>query len=97
MQADFPQEIIAKGNQLAPFMFAARRTEMKAFLVADRLIIDRRSYTVVDTIYKLPEALYILRLGIRSVIQLLPSLDHSHHFQTSTLPGSPYTECKNLG
>ncbi len=43
-------------------MFAARRKEMKAFMVVDRLIIDRQSYTV-DTLKNLPEALDILRLG----------------------------------
>ena len=61
MQEDFPQEIIAKRNQLAPVMFAARRKEMKAFLVADRLIIDGRSYTV-NTLKDLPETLDLLRL-----------------------------------
>ncbi len=39
---------------------------MKAFLVADRLIIDGRSYTV-DTLKNLPEALDILRLGTSKI------------------------------
>ncbi len=66
MQEDFSQEIIAKRNQLAPGMFAARRKVMKAYLVADRLIIDGLSYTV-DTLKNLPEALDILRLGTTKI------------------------------
>ncbi len=61
MQEDFPHEIIAKRNQLAPVMFAARWKEMNAFLVADRLIIDGQLCTV-DTLNNLPEAVDILRL-----------------------------------
>ncbi len=52
MHENFQQEIVAKRNQLATVIFAARRIEMKAFLVGDRLIIDGRSYTV-DTLKEL--------------------------------------------
>ncbi len=66
MQEDFPQEIIAKRNQLAPVMFADRRKEMNALLVADRLIIDGRSYSV-GTLKNLPEALDTLTLGTTKI------------------------------
>ncbi len=40
MQEDFPQEINAKRSQLAPIMFAARKLDMKNFLVANKHIIN---------------------------------------------------------
>ena len=66
MSEDFPKEIIAQRNALAPIMFEARRMKMKAFLVAEKLIIDSKQYTV-KTLNTLPEPLKTLNVGVKKV------------------------------
>ncbi len=66
------------------------KNEMKAFLLADRLIIDGSSYTV-DTLKNLPEALNILRLGTTKINDSITAFFGSLILQTSTMPSSPYT------
>ncbi len=69
MQEDFPQEINAMRSQLAPIMFAARKLDMKSFLVADKLIINGQSYTV-DTLKDLPDSLDVPKLGTTKVTNI---------------------------
>ncbi len=66
MQEDFLQEIHAKRSQLSPIMFAARKLDMKSFLVADKLIINGQSYTM-DTLKDLPDSLDVPKLGTSKV------------------------------
>ncbi len=66
MQEDFPQEINGKRSQLAPIMFAVKKIDMKSFLVADKLIINRQSYTV-DTLKDLPDSLDVPKFGTTKV------------------------------
>ncbi len=56
MQEDFPRELIVKRNQLAPIMITARNQEMKAFMIADKVIINGKPYTV-NNLNDLPDTL----------------------------------------
>ncbi len=63
---DLPQEIVAQRNALIPIMFEAHKMNMKAFLVAEKLVIDNKSYTV-NTLNTLPDSLCTSEIGTRKV------------------------------
>ncbi len=63
---DFPTEIVAQHNALIPIIFEACKMNMKAFLVAEKLVIDNKSYTV-NTLNTLPDSLCTSEIGIRKV------------------------------
>jgi len=68
MKEDFPKEIVTKRNILAHVMFEARRQNHKATMVADKLIIDGRSYFVA-TLDALPANLNLSTLGTKKVTE----------------------------
>ncbi len=66
MSEDFPKNIVAQRNVLAPIMFEARKQKLKAFLVAEKLIIEDKSYTI-HTLNTLPTTLDLTKVGIVKV------------------------------
>ena len=66
MKEDFPKQIVARRNTLAPIMFEARRQQMNAHLVVDTLYIDNQPFTV-NNLDALPEALDISKLGSKKI------------------------------
>ena len=70
MNEDFPKQITAKRNILAPIMYEARRQDMRANLVVDTLYIDNKAYTV-DTLNSLPASLDISKMGTKKISENL--------------------------
>ena len=66
IREDFPPEIVAKRNILAPVMYEARKHDLKAFLVVDKLRIGDKMYTV-DTLDELPENINVTQIGTTKV------------------------------
>ena len=61
---DFPPEIAKRRSKLYPVVKAARQRKIKASLVADRLIIEGRRYTV-DRLDDLPDELKLKNIAKR--------------------------------
>ncbi len=70
---DFPKEIINQRNALDPIMFEARRQNMKSFLVAEKLIIENKTYTV-NSLHTLPNWLKILSIGVKKITDSITAL-----------------------
>jgi ribA/ribD-fused uncharacterized protein len=66
LSEDFPKEIVAKRNALAPIMLEARKQKMKAFLISDKLIIEDQTYTV-DSLNSLVEKFNFSKVGTKQV------------------------------
>ncbi len=66
MMEDFPKVIINQKNAQAPIMFEARRQNMKSFLLAEKLIIENKTYTL-NSLHTLPNSLKMSNIGLKKI------------------------------
>ncbi len=91
---DFPKEIVAQHNALIPIMFEAHKMNMRAFLVAEKLVIDNKSYTV-NTLNTLPDSLCTSEIGIRKVTNNITAIYGSGCW-LSNFKFTPFTDNKGV-
>jgi ribA/ribD-fused uncharacterized protein len=98
VKEDFPPEVNRKRSQLYPILLAARNSNKKATLVADRLFIENRKYTV-DTVDTLPPELHPNMLSQRSTDDCIVFYGRnsvfSNFYSTNfTIEGITYNSCE---
>ena len=85
MKEDFPQETIQKRKILFPIMINARKQNKFAELREDKLVIDRKVYTI-ENLNELPEGLNANRIATKRIGDITA-------FFTSASPLSNFYEC----
>ncbi len=63
---NFPKDIVSKHNALTPIMFTDRLQKLKAFFVAEKLMIEVKAYTF-DTLDTSPPSLYMSKACTKKV------------------------------
>ena len=88
LREDFPEEIVARRNALYPIMMKARDLKHKAFLRADKLVIDDRTYTI-ENLHTLPKELDPANITTKRVGDVVAF--YSAHSPLSNFHHSPFT------
>ncbi len=87
-------EIVVQHNALIHIMFEAHKMNMKAFLIAENLVIDNKSYTV-NTLNTLPDSLCTSEIGIKKVTNNITAFYGSGCW-LSNFKFTPFTDNKGV-